>query len=125
MTQDSSSSSGTVDSTAPTEFPVTGGSPTAVAGPGDSAGGPEIPGPPLVPLFPEMQGDGVDGMVSAAMLGAAVAVGVAAAAGASAAAAPAVAGAAAAAALMAAIDPPRMLAPDEPDRPGDDEGDGS
>lgn len=120
----SNSSSGDVDPTGHTEFPVTGNAPTAIPGSGsDSAGGPEIPGTAGVPHFPEMEGPDEDGVVAAAMLGTAVAFGVAAAAAAAPAVAAGAAAAGAAAAFIALVEPPRMLAEDEPDR--SDEGDGS
>src|SRR5262245_21498375 len=90
-------SSGGVNPTGDT-IPVEGTTPTAIPGStSDAVGGPQIPGTPGLPHFPELEDDGT---TADAMLATAVAIGVAAAATAS---APVAAGAAAAAAAAAFI----------------------
>jgi hypothetical protein len=117
-----SDASGGVDPNGDTERPA----PTEFdPGYGDSGGGPAIPGPPIVPQFPDPPEGGYP-EVPSAIVSAAIAVGVAAGAAAAVVAAPAVAGAAAAAAAAAYVirsseEPPRMLAMDEEPQPGDDE----
>jgi hypothetical protein len=113
-------SSGGVNPTGDT-IPVEGTSPTAIPdSTSDAAGGPQIPGTPGLPHFPELEDDGT---TANAMLATAVAIGVAAAATAS---APVAAGAAAAAAAAAFIvgsghqDPQMLTSEGEGDRPDED-----